>query len=32
LRRKINREVIEAQQPGVMQYNWEVFNEVKSFL
>jgi hypothetical protein len=32
LRRKIKGEVIEAKQPGEMRYNWEVFNEVKSFL
>jgi hypothetical protein len=32
LRRKIKGEVIEAQQPEEMRYNWIVFNEVKSFL
>jgi chromosomal replication initiation ATPase DnaA len=31
MRRKINGEVIEAKQPVEMQYNWIVFNEVKSF-
>jgi hypothetical protein len=32
LRRKIKGEVIEAKQSKEMQYNWIVFNEVKSFL